>query len=153
MNVASLAQTAIQNLMNNQTQAFQNTAQNSLQNGQNSNSNNSFQTLLNSQLSSGQNNSLSQISASGTQGVSGVQAAGQADGTSMFTDIANGLTSTVNQTDSTFQSDIVKASEGELNDPQQLLIDSDKANISLQMAISVRNKALDAYNSIINMQA
>lgn len=156
MNVAALAQSAMQNLMNNQVQAFQNNTQNSIQNGLNSqisSSSDNFQTVLNNQLSSLQNNATNQISAqNSTPDVSGIQATGQADGTSMFTDIANSLTSSVTQTDSTFQSDILKAAQGELDDPHQLLIDSDKANISLQMAVSVRNKALDAYNDIIKTQ-
>jgi flagellar hook-basal body complex protein FliE len=146
MNIAALAQSSMQTLMNNQVQAFQNNSQNSMQNGLNSQisgASDSFQSMLNNQLSSSQ---------SGVSDVSGIQATGQADGTSMFKDIANSLTSSVTQTDSTFQSDIVKSAKGELDDPHQLLIDSEKANVSLQMAISVRNKALDAYNDIIRMQ-
>jgi flagellar hook-basal body complex protein FliE len=145
MNIAALAQTPIQNLINNQIQTFQDNAQSSFQNGlnnQSTNPNSNFQTVLNNQISS--QNSVSDVS--------GIQATGQADGTSMFKEIANSLTSSVTQTDSTFQADIVKAAQGELDNPHQLLIDSEKANISLQMAISVRNKALEAYNDIIRMQ-
>jgi flagellar hook-basal body complex protein FliE len=156
MNVAALAQSAMQNLMNNQIQTFQNNAQSNIQNGlnsQTSNSSNSFQSVLNNQLSSLQNNSLSQITAQNSlPDVSGIQATGQTDGLSMFKNIANSLISNVTQTGSSVQADIVKAAQGELDDPHQLLIDSEKANISLQMAISVRNKALDAYNDIIRMQ-
>jgi flagellar hook-basal body complex protein FliE len=78
--------------------------------------------------------------------------ASSADGTSMFKDIYNGLISSANQTDSAFQADIVKASEGELDDPQQLLIDSSKASIALQLVSSVRNDALQAYSDITKMQ-
>ena len=54
--------------------------------------------------------------------------------------------------DATFQQDIVKSAAGELDDPHQLVIDAQKANVSLQLALSVRNKAIDAYNDIIKMQ-
>ncbi|MDR3645593.1 MAG: flagellar hook-basal body complex protein FliE [Clostridia bacterium] len=80
------------------------------------------------------------------------QSSTSADGTQMFKDVFNDMISNVNSTDSAFQGDIVKAAEGELDNPQQLLIDSQKANIALQLTISVRNKALDAYSDIVKMQ-
>lgn len=70
---------------------------------------------------------------------------------SAFGDIFNGLINNVNTTDATFQSDTVKAAAGELDNPHQLLIDSTKASIALQMFSSVRNNALDAYNDIMKM--
>lgn len=77
---------------------------------------------------------------------------GTADGTSMFKDIYNGLIDNVNQTDSNLQADMVKLAEGELDNPQQLLIDSSKSSIALQLFSSVRNDALSAYNDVIKMQ-
>lgn len=75
-----------------------------------------------------------------------------ADGTLMFKDVYNNMISNVNETDSTFEGDIIKAAAGELDNPHQLLIDSQKANIALQLTISARNKALEAYNDIVRMQ-
>lgn len=75
----------------------------------------------------------------------------QADGSSMFQSIFDSLISNVNETDSSFNGDMVKAAEGELDNPHQLLIDSTKANIALQLAGNVRNNALEAYNEIIKM--
>lgn len=98
---------------------------------------------------------LSQIVGAAGGGLAGVQqkaSASSADGTSMFGDIYNDLISNVNETDSTLQADIVKAAAGELDNPQQLLIDSSKASISLQLISSVRNDALQAYNDITKMQ-
>ncbi|MFT8887910.1 MAG: flagellar hook-basal body complex protein FliE [Ethanoligenens sp.] len=74
------------------------------------------------------------------------------DGTQMFGDIYNQLVGGVNQTDAAFQADIVKAAAGEMDNPAQLLIDSSKAQVSLQLASSVRNNALQAYTTIMNMQ-
>lgn len=71
--------------------------------------------------------------------------------TSMFGDLYNNLINNVNSTNSSFEGDIVKAAEGELDNPQQLTIDSAKANIALQLVSNVRTNALDAYNDIIKM--
>jgi flagellar hook-basal body complex protein FliE len=70
---------------------------------------------------------------------------------SLFSDIYNSLINNVNSTDEALQGDIVKAAEGELDNPHQLVIDSTKANIALQLLLSVRNDALNAYNEIIKM--
>jgi len=85
----------------------------------------------------------------GTQQTAGASATG---GTSMFSDIYNNLISNVNQTDSSLQADIVKSAAGQLDNPQQLLIDSSKASIALQLVSSVRNDALQAYGDITKMQ-
>lgn len=79
-------------------------------------------------------------------------AGGTLDGTAMFKDVLSNVMSSANNTDSVFQADVVKAAAGELDNPQQLLIDASKANVSLQLAVGVRDKALDAYNSILSMQ-
>ncbi|ADU28073.1 flagellar hook-basal body complex protein FliE [Ethanoligenens harbinense YUAN-3] len=92
--------------------------------------------------------SLSQTGLSTAQTASGTTV----DGTQMFGDIYNQLVDGVNQTDSAFQADIVKAAAGEMDNPAQLLIDSSKAQVALQLASSVRNNALQAYNTVMNMQ-
>ena len=81
------------------------------------------------------------------------QSAGtQQDGTSsMFSDVLGGLLNQVNTTDAAFQGDIVKAAEGEMDNPQQLVIDSTKANVALQLVSNIRTSALSAYNDIIKM--
>jgi flagellar hook-basal body complex protein FliE len=142
MNIAALASSSMQNLMNNQLQTFQTNAQSNLLgnlNNQTSNSNNSFQNVLNDQMASTQ---------SSTTDISGIQATDQSNSSNLFTDTVNNMT----QADSTFQADIVKNAQGELDNPHTLLIDSEKANIALQMAVSLRNKALEGYNDIIRMQ-
>jgi flagellar hook-basal body complex protein FliE len=71
--------------------------------------------------------------------------------TSMFKDLYDGLISNVNTTNDAFEGDIVKAAEGELDNPHQLVIDSTKANIALQLVTNIRNDALTAYNDVIKM--
>lgn len=73
------------------------------------------------------------------------------DSSSMFSDILDNLIDNVNSTNSALEGDIVKAAEGELDNPHQLVIDSTKASIALQLLSSVRNDALSAYNDIIKM--
>jgi flagellar hook-basal body complex protein FliE len=85
------------------------------------------------------------------------QAAGQnsggsaIDGTQMFGDVLKQLIDNTNSTDAALQADIIKAAEGELDNPHQLLIDMQKATIALQLTTSVRNEALSAYNDIIRL--
>ncbi len=73
------------------------------------------------------------------------------NGTAMFQDIFDNLVGQVNSTDSSLNADILKASEGELDNPEQLLVDSTKANIAITLVSNVRTAALDAYNDIIKM--
>lgn len=76
----------------------------------------------------------------------------QTDGTTQaFSDILGQMIDNVNTTDSAYQADIVKTAEGELDNPHQLLIDSTKASVALQLMTGVRNNALQAYNDIIRM--
>lgn len=94
----------------------------------------------------------SALQAGNLLGTTGVSANSQPDGTEMFGDLYSQLVGSVNQTDATFQADILKASEGELDNPAQLVIDSSKAQVALQLTSSVRNTALQAYREIMSMQ-
>lgn len=47
--------------------------------------------------------------------------------------------------------DIHKLSVGETDDLHNLMINAQKAQISLDLVIQLRNKALDAYNEIMRM--
>lgn len=85
----------------------------------------------------------------GSGTLSGTQSAG--NGSEVFRDVLDRLIDNVNSTDSAFQADIVKAAEGELDNPHQLVIDSDKAAVAVQLVTSVRNDALQAYNDIVKM--
>jgi len=45
-----------------------------------------------------------------------------------------------------------KLATGEINDLHQVMIAAEKANISLQFVIQVRNKAVEAYQEVMRMQ-
>ncbi|MGB4439099.1 MAG: flagellar hook-basal body complex protein FliE [Sedimentibacter sp.] len=47
--------------------------------------------------------------------------------------------------------DIYKLSVGESDDVHNLMINTQKAELSLDLVIQLRNKALDAYNEIMRM--
>ena len=58
----------------------------------------------------------------------------------------------VNETQVQSQQATMKLAPGELEDISQVTIAAEKAAINLQLAIQVRNKALDAYQEIMRMQ-
>lgn len=58
----------------------------------------------------------------------------------------------VNETQVQSQQTTMKLATGEIEDISQVTIAAEKAAINLQLAIQVRNKALDAYQEIMRMQ-
>lgn len=87
--------------------------------------------------------------ANSSSGLTGT--ASTASGAEMFRDVLDKVIDNVNTTDSTFQGDMLKAAEGELDNPHQLMVDSAKAGVAVQLVTSVRNDALQAYSDIIKM--
>jgi flagellar hook-basal body complex protein FliE len=47
----------------------------------------------------------------------------------------------------------VQAAAGTLSDPAEYMIASTQASLATQLTVAVRNKALDAFNEIMRMQA
>lgn len=87
--------------------------------------------------------------ANSSSGLTGT--ASTASGAEMFRDVLDKVIDNVNTTDSAFQGDMLKAAEGELDNPHQLLVDSAKAGVAVQLVTSVRNDAMQAYSDIIKM--
>lgn len=69
-----------------------------------------------------------------------------------FSDLLNEALDKVN----TLQKESTAATEsflsGETDNIHSVMIAGNKANLALQMTIQVRNKVMDAYNEIMNMQ-
>ena len=68
-----------------------------------------------------------------------------------FKSIFNDALDNYLEAESTVEEDIYKLSVGESDDLHNLMIDTQKAELSLDLMIQLRNKALDAYNEIMRM--
>lgn len=66
---------------------------------------------------------------------------------SVFQDVVNNYIKSENKVDE----DIYKLTVGESDDLHNLMINTQKAEMSLDLMIQLRNKALDAYNEIMRM--
>ena len=93
----------------------------------------------------------------GVNAASGLQNLGvagnkeQASGTSFQDMLSNAIESADNL--STVSANNTQALlSGEVDDIAQVMIDGQKAELALNMVIQVRNKVVDAYNEIMNMQ-
>ena len=72
------------------------------------------------------------------------------------TSFANVLRSTFNdalQADAADKASMLELLTGESDDFSGLLIDAQKAELSLNLALQIRNKVVDAYTELMRMQA
>lgn len=80
-------------------------------------------------------------------GAGSVSGAGGGFG-SMLTDAITSL----NDAQNTAASDSVALATGQASDVTSVVTDVEKANLEMQLAVQVRNKAVDAYEEIMRMQ-
>lgn len=85
---------------------------------------------------------------SGTSGTAPVQGSGD-DFAGM---LAKGLDS-VQASQKNADNLAVKVADGSLSDPAQYTMAANEASLGLQLTLAVRNKALDAFQEIMRMQA
>ena len=69
-----------------------------------------------------------------------------------YTDIISEVLNTVGATDSADKGSALELLTGQTDDMSGLLLDAQKAEISLNLALQIRNKIIDAYNEIMRMQ-
>lgn len=69
-----------------------------------------------------------------------------------FSDILTKSIETATNTDLADNASGLQLVAGDVDDLAGILIDSEKAKIALSLTIQVRNKVLDAYDQIMNMQ-
>jgi len=69
-----------------------------------------------------------------------------------FADILATAFGEASQLDAADKTSMLQLLIGESNDLSGLLIDAQKAELSLNLALQIRNKFIDAYNEIIRMQ-
>jgi flagellar hook-basal body complex protein FliE len=87
----------------------------------------------------------------GVGGVGGVSSPDTGSGGgfgSMLTDAISSL----NDSQNTASSDSVALATGKASDVTSVVTDVEKANLEMQLAVQVRNKAVDAYEEIMRMQ-
>ena len=72
-------------------------------------------------------------------------------GESVFGSIFNSLIQNVKDTDAEFTQAQYLLATGQLDNPAQLSIAGEKASLAVDLLIQLRNRALDAYNELKNM--
>jgi len=77
-------------------------------------------------------------------------ATGQSDGS--FANILTDALSTASQADAADKASAIELLTGQSDDLAGLLLDAQKAELSLNLALQIRNKVIDAYNEVMRMQ-
>ena len=80
-----------------------------------------------------------------------VRAETRTGASSGFEDILTEAFRTVGKTDAIDKGSALELLMGESDDFAGLLIDAQKAELSLQLALQIRNKVIDAYNEVMRM--
>jgi len=85
---------------------------------------------------------------------SGTSAASDSAGASnvSFADVLSDSLKTVEDTDTADKVSALELLAGQSDDLSGLMLDSQKAELSLNLALQIRNKVIDAYNEIMRMQ-
>jgi len=68
-----------------------------------------------------------------------------------FANILSDAFTTAREKDAADKGSMVQLLMGEGDDLSRLLIDAQKAELSLQLALQIRNKVIDAYNEVMRM--
>ncbi|MGI5970222.1 MAG: flagellar hook-basal body complex protein FliE [Oscillospiraceae bacterium] len=69
-----------------------------------------------------------------------------------FADVFKDIYELAESTEAGDKNSVLSLLTGDVDDISDVMIDSEKAEIALSLTIEVRNKLLDAYNQIMNMQ-
>jgi flagellar hook-basal body complex protein FliE len=75
-----------------------------------------------------------------------------ASGANFANILANGLDK-LQQVQTNADNLAVQAAAGTLSDPAQYMVASTEANLATELTVAIRNKAVDAFNEIMRMQA
>jgi len=80
-----------------------------------------------------------------------IRAQSRTGASSGFEDILTEALRAAGQTDAADKASSLQLLMGESDDFAGLLIDAQKAELSLQLALQIRNKVIDAYNEVMRM--
>lgn len=91
---------------------------------------------------------------SGASGTSGVAAVGTGSGSGSggFGSMLTNAISSLNASENTASTDSVALATGQASDVTSVVSDVEKASLEMQLAVQVRDKAVDAYEEIMRMQ-
>jgi flagellar hook-basal body complex protein FliE len=81
----------------------------------------------------------------------GAQSKGS-DATGGFQSILTDAMDAANSTDAASQAGTQALLTGDVNNLSDLVIESEKADIALSLAVQIRNRVIDAYNEVMRMQ-
>jgi flagellar hook-basal body complex protein FliE len=84
-------------------------------------------------------------------GVGSVSGSGSGSGGGFGSMLTDAITS-LNDSQNTAATDSVALATGQASDVTSVVTDVEKANLEMQLAVQVRNKAVDAYEEIMRMQ-
>ena len=79
------------------------------------------------------------------------QAEENAEGEATFLDIFESLVNNVKETDAQVQQDAIDLMLGDVDDLAQIQVNLEKAATAVDSLVTVKNKAVDAYNEIMRM--
>ncbi len=88
----------------------------------------------------------------GLAGIDSVGSTGKTQSESSFTDILSDAINSAREAESTAETENAALLTGETDDLHTPLIEAQKAEIALDLAIQIRNKVINAYNQVMNMQ-
>jgi flagellar hook-basal body complex protein FliE len=99
-------------------------------------------------------NSIAAIAGGGTSGAAGtgLQPTGSAAAPAPFADLFADSVGQVNQLEANASAAVTGLMTGSGVDVHQAMIATEKASISFELALAVRNKAVQAYQSVMGMQ-
>lgn len=86
-----------------------------------------------------------------TMGANAVKQTEQEDGEATFLDVFKSLVDNVKETDAQVQQDAIDLMLGEIDDLAQVQVNLEKAATAVDLLVTVKNKAVDAYNEIMRM--
>ena len=97
---------------------------------------------------------ISQINSliSSLNNTTGSTSGSSASAGSSFTDILSDAIGNAQETETSVQAENTALLTGETDDLHTPIIEAQKAELALNLAIQVRNKVVEAYNQVMNMQ-
>jgi flagellar hook-basal body complex protein FliE len=77
---------------------------------------------------------------------------GSGDSSGEFQNILSDAMDAANETDAADQSGVAALLTGNVNNLSDIVIESEKATLALDLTVQIRNKVIDAYNEVMRMQ-